>query len=369
MKKSKIITGILVIVCFLSFSNIAWGQETRQTITANFSYPDKPGKVKLSWKLGDVVITGTNENKVSIYLTRNTDSPLSGMKILKGSKITYSMPVEVFEEGNEIDIRSFSSQGQYDIEVLVPAETSIRIDNAAGDITVTDKTGKLGEIEARTSNGMIELTGIAGPVTANTQYGKISAQFISINHEMPMSFRTMNDDIVLELPKDTKAEFAIRTQGTIATDMELEEADFSKNKKEVILERIIETKEEDTGSTKSRDEERKIVQLRSTLEKAIIEQEIIKNQIKTDKEKSKQLKQELLLKEKNLRNIEEMLAQSERNFNEKRVQQQVAKANYELFRNSPIIRFMRGSSSYTLNGGGIRISVGSTNGNIIIRKK
>ncbi|KPK95940.1 hypothetical protein AMJ80_02795 [bacterium SM23_31] len=247
MKKITYVLFAAIIFCLILNAHDAWSQKVQQMINAEFSSPDKPGKIKLSWMLGNVTVKVNKEPGVSIQLLRKAEPAIEeGLTLIKSSKTTFSLPIEAFEEDNVITIRTFSSDGYYDILLLVPPPTSLQINNTSGDIIVEDLTGRMGEIDAeerfmrrmpreevediagrmgeidvKCDHGDILLSGITGPVTANSQYGTITAEFTAINHDKPMSFATVNKDITLLLPPDTKATLSLNTKGYIATNMDL----------------------------------------------------------------------------------------------------------------------------------------------------
>jgi len=232
MKKITHVLFAAMIVCLILNAPDAWSQKVQQTINAEFSDPDKPGKINLSWMLGNVTVKVNKEPGVSIQLLKKAEPVIEeGMTLIKGSKTTFSLPIETFEEDNVITIRAFGSDGYYDVLLLVPPPTSLQINNASGDVIVEDREGRMGEIDVKCGFGDISLSGITGPVTANSQYGTITAEFTAIDHDKPMSFATVNKDITLLLPPDTKSTLSLNTMSYIATNMDLKQ--YGKKEKEL----------------------------------------------------------------------------------------------------------------------------------------
>ncbi|MDD8027005.1 MAG: DUF4097 family beta strand repeat-containing protein [Acidobacteriota bacterium] len=133
---------------------------------------------------------------------------------LAGSGLT------VEEEDNVVTLEVESWRQAYDLDVKVPAGTSLKIDGANLDKVVVENVG--GQIEIESANGGLKLTNVSGPVVAETTNGDIEVVFSRMPAGKPMSFVTFNGDVDVTLPADAKASFRIKSSmGEVFTDFDL----------------------------------------------------------------------------------------------------------------------------------------------------
>ncbi len=133
---------------------------------------------------------------------------------LAGSGLT------VEEEDNVVTLEVESWRQAYDLDIKVPASTSVSIDGANLDgVTVTNVSGG---IEIESAGGGIKLTNVVGPVVAESTSGDIEVVFTRVPSGKPMSFVTFNGDVDVTLPAETKASFRIKSSmGEVFTDFDL----------------------------------------------------------------------------------------------------------------------------------------------------
>ncbi len=133
---------------------------------------------------------------------------------LAGSGLT------VEEEDNVVTLEVESWRQAYDLDIKVPASTSLTIDGANLEgVTITGVSGK---IEIESAGGGIKLTNVVGPVVAESTNGDIEVVFTRVPSGKPMSFVTFNGDVDVTLPADAKATFRIKSSmGEVFTDFDL----------------------------------------------------------------------------------------------------------------------------------------------------
>jgi len=66
-------------------------------------------------------------------------------------------------------------------------------------------------------NGSIRLDDVSGSVVISTMNGEIQASMRELRNGKPLSFQSMNGEIVLRLPADSKANVRVRTQKRLRT--------------------------------------------------------------------------------------------------------------------------------------------------------
>ena len=111
----------------------------------------------------------------------------------------------------------------------VPKNVSVKIDYtspfANDDIVISDFSS---ELEIKTLNPGIKLNNITGPVTLHAINGEIKAVFTSLSQESPTTITTINGDLDITIPTDTKADIELRTiNGGLYTNHDI---DFRKEK-------------------------------------------------------------------------------------------------------------------------------------------
>lgn len=147
---------------------------------------------------------------------RDVDGKATGMKRLTNP----SVGLEIEEENNKVSIESSSWGNAMNLVIQVPAATSLQLNTVQdGDITVEGVTG---EIEAGTTGGEIHLRGVSGAVVANTLAGDLNVTFARIAPDKAMSFTTLDGDIDITLPADSRARLSLKSQmGEIYSDFDM----------------------------------------------------------------------------------------------------------------------------------------------------
>jgi len=89
-----------------------------------------------------------------------------------------------------------------------------------GEIEVT---GVEGTIEVSNVNGDVALRDITGSILSNTVNGDLIASFHKVSKDTPMSFATLNGDVDVTLPANTKASLKMKSErGEIFSDFNIE---------------------------------------------------------------------------------------------------------------------------------------------------
>lgn len=185
-----------------------------------FSDPSKPGTLKVIVPRGDVRIKGSVETSVSVTSDAEaiTSEPRKdGLRVLTAAAsytLVESANVITLDASNEI-----SSGGSSDLNIEVPVSTSVIVTNAwGGDITCE---GIKGDIEIKSLHGEVKLVDIAGAALVESMNGEIDATVAQMVEGKPLSFTSVNGEVVLRVPADTKANVRLRTRnGSILTDFD-----------------------------------------------------------------------------------------------------------------------------------------------------
>ncbi len=115
------------------------------------------------------------------------------------------------------DWSSHTSNNDVEVDFIVRVPQGVRL--SAKTINGGVETGLIGsDVEAYTVNGSIRVAA-TGYVEANTVNGSINATLGSANWSGELEFKTINGEIVLELPPDTSTDVHAETlNGDISTD-------------------------------------------------------------------------------------------------------------------------------------------------------
>jgi len=194
-----------------------------EPLHVKFSDPAKPGTVRLKMMWGDVTVTAADVPDVvvesNIKNKHATEKAPDGLRRLD-SEVTYSAS----EKDNVIrldfgsDMPGPEAAGT-NVRLTVPRRTSVIVSDAmGGKVTIT---GVAGEVEVHNMNGKIDLDQLAGGALVETMNGEVNASFTHVPVDKPLSFTSMNGEIEVRVPADTKANVRLRTHnGAIFTDFD-----------------------------------------------------------------------------------------------------------------------------------------------------
>jgi len=144
------------------------------------------------------------------------EKKIAGMKRLSGS----SSGLEVEEEDNVVTINTQSWKAATDLDIQVPAASSLEIRSSMDGAVVIE--GVSGEIDVNNIAGPVTLTNVSGNTLVHTVGGDVTVVMSRVASGKPMSFSTMNGDIDVTLPADVKADLKMKTdQGEIYTDFDI----------------------------------------------------------------------------------------------------------------------------------------------------
>jgi hypothetical protein len=191
----------------------------QNTVRSKFSDPSKPGTLKVSLPWAEVHVTGGDGNEIVVTSTLEQ----KGKKEVDKDgfrRLDEDVSFEVVEKNNVATIimsgdNLWAAHGA-EFHVQVPRNTSLILrTEAGGDVNVENIDG---EIDINSMNGEVTLTDIGSSAVVNTMNGEITANFKKAPTK-PVSITSMNGEIDVRLPSDTKANLRMRTHnGSIRTN-------------------------------------------------------------------------------------------------------------------------------------------------------
>ena len=225
MKRLKQSIGIIGGAFLLGVA--ALGQETpADRVSVPLRDSSRPALVKANLMTGGISVKGYDGKEVVVEARlrkHGSDDEEKPDKKTEGLKridiLTTGLTVE--EDDNVVSVSTGPTHRAVDIVIQVPFKTSLKLGCMNdGDVMVEKVEG---EIEASNLNGGVTLTNVSGVVVTHSLNGEVNVNLEQITPDKPMSFSTLNGDIHVTLPSDTKATVKMETQnGSIFSDFEIQ---------------------------------------------------------------------------------------------------------------------------------------------------
>jgi len=218
------LVGLMTVTLILAIGSSLRAQDS--PITVSFSDSSKPGTVKVNLMSGNLTVRTHSGKDVIIQTKTKTSSdrrerrpsPDSvGLKRLDA--VATGLSIE--EEGNVMSIGSSRMSSSVSLDIQVPVRTNLKLGIVNGDdITVQ---GVDGDIEVNNNNGDVTLTDVSGSVLANSLNGKVLVTMKRLTAQKPMAFTSLNGNVDVTLPADTKANLKLRAaNGDVWTDFDVQ---------------------------------------------------------------------------------------------------------------------------------------------------
>jgi hypothetical protein len=198
--------------------------------TVPFSDPSRPGTVKVTIMSGGISIKGYPGKEVVVETKVQDSDQESKREEAKGMKRIPNLSTGLFaeEENNVISIGSKSFVRDIDLKIQVPIRTSLILKAINGEDVRVEQVD--GEIEVDNTNGDVFLVQVSGSVVAHSMNGDLKVSMSSVAPGKPMSFTSLNGDVDVTLPADTKATAVLKSDnGDIFSDFDIK-MDASVNK-------------------------------------------------------------------------------------------------------------------------------------------
>jgi DUF4097 and DUF4098 domain-containing protein YvlB len=195
-------------------------------VTVPFSDPARPKTLKASLLNGGITLRGY-EGKDAIIEARpdgsssgrgrHSDRDRSdGMRRI--DMVGTGLTVE--ESDNVISVGTRSINENIELTIQVPFNTSVKLHATNGGDIVVDHI--VGDVEINNTNGNATATHISGAAVVHALNGKVLVSFDKITADKPMSFSSLNGDIDVSLPADTKARAKLKSDnGAIYSDFDI----------------------------------------------------------------------------------------------------------------------------------------------------
>lgn len=224
MNKMKISGLVLFFSLLFAASSVAQSGST-ETLTVPLSSPGKSYSLKVHLVSGSIKVTGYEGKDVVInVIPRDGDdeeerpSTHNGMKRISTHG---SFEVTAKEADNNVTVNTGNPSRSIDLELKIPQDVKLQAGTVNdGEVTVSNLSGVL---EVNNVNDKITLTNVSGSVVANTVNGDVEVTFKTIDPKAAMAFSTLNGDINVTLPGDTKANLKLKSDnGDVFSDFDID---------------------------------------------------------------------------------------------------------------------------------------------------
>jgi len=218
-------TGWVLVLVLLVTKSYAQSDSNEQ-LTVPLSSPGKPYTLKVQLIQGSIKVVSYEGKDVIINVSNpdgkdNGESEKSTKDGMRRISSSGSYEVTAKESDNTITVNSNNPMKTLDLSLKIPQDVKLKAGTInGGDIEVENVKG---ELEVSNVNGEIKLTNVSGSVVANTVNGDVTATFLSVDPKAPMAFSTLNGDVRVTLPADTKANLKLKSDnGEIYSDFDID---------------------------------------------------------------------------------------------------------------------------------------------------
>jgi Putative adhesin len=199
----------------------AHADEDGATASVKLSAPGKPATLRIDVPWADIRITGGDGGTVTVASTiaqkGGKETRSDGLR-----RLDDEVSFELTEHDNLVSLRLAGDNpwASHDAEFKISVPRAMALDvrtESGGDLEVKNIEG---DIEINNMNGEVLLEGIAGSTVVNTMNGEVRAIYAKAPQKL-VSITSMNGEIDLRVPADTKANVRLRTHnGSILTDFD-----------------------------------------------------------------------------------------------------------------------------------------------------
>ncbi len=226
----KRICAIGLIAVFL-FSGTGVAGTLRKEFTKRIDF-QPGGHIRVGNINGKVEVLPWKNNEVEIYAEievrsgnrRTAEEAMEELEIdvrQDGDALTVEARYPKSQSGGFFDwVFGRKAEIRIDFMVHVPERSDLNLKTTNGAIEVS---GIEGQVKLRTTNGNIDAEDLGGALDAHTVNGSIDAALNALNRDEEHSFSTTNGSITITLPGDINADVRVSTvNGRISTDFPLQ---------------------------------------------------------------------------------------------------------------------------------------------------
>lgn len=217
----RYISTLGVLASLLVAGGATFAQAQPQKINIPLSNPGQKMVLDISILSADMEVIGEERSDVEVSFKvsgseRRIVTP-TGSRPLQGGAFT----LEADEEDNVVSIDTDWRANKVELQVRIPRRADLELSTVNdGSIVVRNVEGTL---HLENTNGPITATNISGSVIAEAINENIDVSFRAIDPENPMSFNSINGDLIIGIPANAGVELHLDTsKGDILSEFEVE---------------------------------------------------------------------------------------------------------------------------------------------------
>lgn len=220
MNPSIRLPASLLVAATLAFGLVASAHAEESNGTIKFSDATKPGTLKIKVAHGGISIKGDDVAEVTV---KSDAKPITEKPRKDGLRVLTAASSYTLNEKDNVITLDAASEGwagaPSDFRITVPRKTMVVISSSfGGDISCA---GVSGDLDIKCLSGDVTLTDVTGGALVEMMNGEIHATVRELHDGKPLSFTSMNGEVVIRVPADAKANVRLRTQnGSILTDFD-----------------------------------------------------------------------------------------------------------------------------------------------------
>src|SRR5947209_18204721 len=222
MNKELIVMKTLTLVVALTAAaTLCRAQEgSPDRVTVPLADPSRPAKLIVSCVNGRITVHAGANREIAVEAKggagKHRNVERDGLRRIE----TGGSGLSIDQAENVVTVTTHSFMTNADLSFQVPANTALKLKSVMGDVSID---GVSGDIEVESTNGRMTLTNVSGAALVHGVNGSITATFTRVPADKPMSFSSLNGDIDVSLPADTRARLKMKTNnGDAYSDFDIQ---------------------------------------------------------------------------------------------------------------------------------------------------
>lgn len=222
----KTIGKIILLFAVAFWSPLVYGQNAQmEQLVIPLSNPGQQYTLKVNIVEGSIKVVGYEGKEVivdvktpSVKGEKDSKEVVNGMRRI-ASAAGYEVTAK--ESDNKITVNTSNHDKHFDLSLKIPHNVLLKLGTVnEGGVEVDNVKG---ELEITNVDGDIKLNNITGSAVCTTVDGNITTTFSGITPNAPMAFSTLDGDINVTFPADTKTTFRLKSEmGEIYSDFDIE---------------------------------------------------------------------------------------------------------------------------------------------------
>jgi len=215
---------LITVISLLAVASVVRPLEAQpDRVSVPFSDASRPRSLKVSLVNGSISVKGYDGKDAIVEaqkglgrIRRPERERADGLRRID----TNATGLTVEESDNVITVGTRSPGQDVSLNIQVPFDTSLKLHTVNGKEIAVDQI--TGDVEVDCTNGNATVTHITGAAVVHALNGNVLVSLDKVPADKPMSFSSLNGNIDVTLPSDTKARLRMKTDnGAIYSDFDI----------------------------------------------------------------------------------------------------------------------------------------------------